>query len=518
MAMSLKSINNLVEELLQSRQNCNKIVDLIPLINFEENEEVLNVILDGVGTYFCNAICNNELTKQKGVSKEMSEYQEWINIRYNECLAKIVLLLDHDSDILKEKCIVTVLRFMESKIGVALQKDNVSFPETELESLICAFIINDTSNHMQDVCTNIWKLDDVRYFALKCITKCSAECLSKIELKSMMLQNIFTLLNSISESMPAVMDETNLHTLANNGVERIFPAVNKDPVVTEKYQDSSIPFPKALDLKEQRKIFGNAWLEFLNYDLDSHLFKSVLVILQKCVIPNFASPCILADFLTRSFNKGGGIALLSLHSLFILMNEHNLEYPDFYTHLYSMVHPRVFDAKYQPRFFFLLDVFLSSTHLPAYLVAAFAKRLSRLTLVAPTCAQELLVNFIQTLIDRHPSIKILINQNTKALQKKALAGDPYLEAEVDPAKCKAMESFLWELTALSKHCSSSVSAAIKNIDKGPKQDITDLLENTYEEMFDTLCEKEIVDAPMNYRAPKTLFGGFDDAVMELWSV
>ena len=40
-------------------------------------------------------------------------------------------------------------------------------------------------------------------------------------------------------------------------------------------------------------------------------------------------------------------------------------------------------AKHRERFFQLMDVFLSSNLVPAYTVAAFAKRFARLSLAAP---------------------------------------------------------------------------------------------------------------------------------------
>lgn len=38
------------------------------------------------------------------------------------------------------------------------------------------------------------------------------------------------------------------------------------------------------------------------------------------------------------------------------------DYPDFYTKLYALLEPSVFYVKYMPRFFYLMDTFLSSTY------------------------------------------------------------------------------------------------------------------------------------------------------------
>jgi hypothetical protein len=49
----------------------------------------------------------------------------------------------------------------------------------------------------------------------------------------------------------------------------------------------------------------------------------------------------------------------------------------------GLLEPGIFHARHRRQFFELLDVFLRSTHLPAYLVAAFVKRMARLALTAP---------------------------------------------------------------------------------------------------------------------------------------
>ena len=60
------------------------------------------------------------------------------------------------------------------------------------------------------------------------------------------------------------------------------------------------------------------------------------------------------------------------------------DYPQFYTKLYDVLDANVFLVRYRSRFFELLHICLvSSTKLPVYLSASFAKRLGRLSLAAP---------------------------------------------------------------------------------------------------------------------------------------
>lgn len=53
---------------------------------------------------------------------------------------------------------------------------------------------------------------------------------------------------------------------------------------------------------------------------------------------------------------------------------------------------------------------LSNSHLPAYLVAAFIKRLSRLALTAPPEALLMVIPFICNLFRRHPACRVLVHR------------------------------------------------------------------------------------------------------------
>lgn len=105
---------------------------------------------------------------------------------------------------------------------------------------------------------------------------------------------------------------------------------------------------------------------------------------------------------------GGPIGLLALQGLFILIQKHNITYPNIYEKLYSMFEPEIFHTKFKARLFYLADIFLSSTHLPENLVAAFVKRLARLSLIAPPQDVIIILYFIGNLILRHTGLKKLI--------------------------------------------------------------------------------------------------------------
>jgi len=93
-----------------------------------------------------------------------------------------------------------------------------------------------------------------------------------------------------------------------------------------------------------------------------------------------------------------------------LINEHNLDYPDFYLNLFKIIDSSIFHMKYKSRFFHSIDLFLSSTHLPAYLVAAFIKKFSRMLLFTPAPDLLMVLTLVKNLLIRHPSTHILIHR------------------------------------------------------------------------------------------------------------
>lgn len=58
-----------------------------------------------------------------------------------------------------------------------------------------------------------------------------------------------------------------------------------------------------------------------------------------------------SDFLTRSYDIGGVVSVMALSSLFVLMTQYGLEYPNFYEKLYALLAPSIFMAKHRAKFF-----------------------------------------------------------------------------------------------------------------------------------------------------------------------
>ncbi|XP_065174834.1 nucleolar complex protein 4 homolog [Sycon ciliatum] len=258
-----------------------------------------------------------------------------------------------------------------------------------------------------------------------------------------------------------------------------------------------------------RRVFSSAWLSFLRLPLPSSVLVRVLNNIHTNVMPHMLNPKLLIDFLTDAYDAGGAVSLLALNGLFLLINKHHLDYPDFYEKLYALMQPSLFYEKHCSRFFRLANRFLSSSHLSAYLVAAFAKRLSRLSLTAPPAGCLIAVAMITNLLKRHPSCKVLVHRKTQErlldengeflpAVETSVESDVYLPAEADLSKCRALDSCLWELQCLRGHYVPAVSnslALLNSVNDVVEIDLEPYLENSYESLQEGVRSADAYLAP-----------------------
>ncbi|KAL4575976.1 hypothetical protein LXL04_012064 [Taraxacum kok-saghyz] len=144
--------------------------------------------------------------------------------------------------------------------------------------------------------------------------------------------------------------------------ERLFPSKPTSNITPRdlSHKPSSNPYGRqpfqgvisAANISKKMKVkFSKAWMSFLRLPLSIDVYKEVLVTLHQAVIPYLSNPILLCDFLTKSYDIGGVISVMALSSLFILMTEHGLEYPNLYGKLYALLQPSIFIAKHRAKFF-----------------------------------------------------------------------------------------------------------------------------------------------------------------------
>ncbi|KII84320.1 hypothetical protein PLICRDRAFT_118099 [Plicaturopsis crispa FD-325 SS-3] len=237
-------------------------------------------------------------------------------------------------------------------------------------------------------------------------------------------------------------------------------------------------------LPSHRAVFTRAWLALLPRLSTTALSLRALTVMHRGVLPHLTRPVLVMDWVSASVDHGGTVGLLALNALFELMKGYNLDYPSFYTRLYAFLDRDVLHAKHRARFFRLAEVFLSSTHLPATILASFVKRLARLSLTAPPAAVVMVVPFVYNVLKRHPALMVMIHR----VEVDSEVKDPFRAADANPLTTCAIDSSLWELHAQETHYHSAVSTLAKIFGEAftkPGYAMEDFLDHGYGTLLDT---------------------------------
>ncbi|KAI9524794.1 Nucleolar complex protein 4 [Dissostichus eleginoides] len=493
-------LNDKVEIILESRKNANDVFDILEALESEKEKDVGSAV-NACSKLFCTLLEKKELFlgklpgEEEAVSGESSaeeKYQMFMRHRYNSCVELLLEHLSHDLHGVQETALCCLMKFAAAEGKHPLEDldwtEHYSFPRELLQSVVDRLLSKTTDNSLLiSRFQEFLEMEDVRYYVMSSIRENVGKVMDKNKgaLLPIFQNNVFTLMSNIS--IPSQESE-----LTNFMVQQ-----------EDKHEDW-----KAAKLNEHKRVFERMWLGFLKYKLPSNMYKKILVILHDSILPHMSKPTLMIDFLTAAYEVGGAISLLALNGLFVLIHQHNLDYPDFYKKLYNLLEPSVFHVKYRARFFHLANLFLSSSHLPVYLVAAFAKRLARLALTAPPTALLIVLPFIYNLIRRHPSCRVLIHKPTT---EGEVLEDPYLMDEEDPVQCRALESSLWEIKTLQKHYHPDVAKAAMAINtplSGKEDDIDEVLEITTHELMERdLKKSQIKNIPLEFEIATELLKG-----------
>ena len=252
---------------------------------------------------------------------------------------------------------------------------------------------------------------------------------------------------------------------------------------------------KLVHLPSYKNVFSKAWLALLAMPLTNAQHKIVLKHLPENVIGNLSQPLLLSDYMTQSYEQGGVVAVLALESLFQLIVTHNLDYPKFFASLYRLCTYDVLSAKYRSKFMKLLTMCLRSANMPGYLVAAFVKRLSQLSLRLPSPSALFCVAQVTWLLRQHQQCLVLVHKHnieTGSASTERLEFDPVEEHDLE--KCNALHSSLWEIESLSSHYLHTVSAFAKGLQSAastssgmdaPSLIVEDFLEHSYASLMES---------------------------------
>ncbi|KAH7664531.1 U3 small nucleolar RNA-associated protein 19 [Dioscorea alata] len=554
--LTLDQVKTLGNELLSSRAHVNNLPVLLSLLSPSSPLDLALESLISLQSFFTPIIPeipssfaarSKSLASEEDFDGAESVYKLWLRSRFDEFVNSLIEITVSPLSIeaLRDVSLDAIMEFV--KLGKEGKFQSAIYHRF-IQNIIQATSSVDTL--LELMTSKYFKYIDVCYFTYTSIDKIAQryESASMSDIGGMSLQNngemsqsrvdvaahvIFKILSHIppldSEAAYAMLCQFGLSSKKSRRSSKVLVTTEDSPKLEEANEEATSlgHLTKKIKLK-----FTKAWLSFLKLPLPLDVYKEVLVTLHQNVMPYMANPAILCDFLTRSYDIGGVISVMALSGLFVLMTQHGLEYPKFYEKLYALLTPAIFMAKHRAKFFQLLDTCLKSAYLPAYLAAAFAKKLSRLSLSVPPSGALIIIAIIHNLLRRHPSINFLVHQmvNDESNKDESLNStepsesssisyatqgvDLFNSEETDPAKSGAMRSSLWEIDTLRHHYCPAVSRFVASLEndltvraKTTEVTVGDFSSGSYSTIFQQEIRRRVKQVPLAFYKvnPTSLF-------------
>ncbi|KAI9756170.1 MAG: hypothetical protein M4579_003983 [Chaenotheca gracillima] len=479
-------------EILESRKHYNNIVKLLQIFSKGQTEEGGDTAAAiSLCRVFSRLMAAGSMTKTKDTPHNEQVIVQWLKERYIEYTDALQVVLRSGEPHNQSTALTLLMRVMKDDAAHLTTGEDYGLPLRTFKGAIWSLVEADDGQEIRDkfIASYVEEYDDIRFYTFQSLAEILSD--SEIGASPARIQNALSILAAI-ETAPSAQDEIETFYIGA-------PKRKKHPLHS---------------LSAHRRQAQGAWLALLRTGLNKAQRKTVLGLMSHRIAPWFVKVELLMDFLTDSYNVGGSTSLLALSGLFYLIQEKNLDYPLFYQKLYSLLDASTLHSRHRSRFFRLMDTFLSSTHLPAAMVASFIKRLSRLTLHAPPAGIVTVIPWVYNLLKKHPTCTFMIHRDIESeeqLEKLDEEGmhDPFDVAEMDPMRTNAIDSSLWELVMLQSHFHPNVATLAKIIsEQFTKQayNLEDFLDHSYASMLDVELSKEIRKPPVvEYEIPKRIF-------------
>ncbi|EMC93413.1 hypothetical protein BAUCODRAFT_239929 [Baudoinia panamericana UAMH 10762] len=501
-----EKVLRLEEQVLHGREHYNNIVELQRLQrNYETKPRAASLAAVSLCRVFCRLIAADELRKRGGASDADIQIVRWLKARLREYVQSSTEWIGVPDPAQESTALTLLMRIVKVEIAQDVKQAEQAWKtesstfwrvlkalleKTEAEGARQEFVERYVEEH-----------DDVRFYTLFVVKQILAT--SHLD-REAATRNAIELLTQI-EDVPKSDDDLQ-HWYG---------------------QPPSEGHKQLRSLNAHRKVAQEAWLTIFRSKLTPDQRKRIISVATTHLLPWFSTRSeLLTDFLTDTFNASGSLALLALNSIFYLITEKNIDYPEFYTKLYSLLDEDIMHSKHRSRFFRLLETFMSSSHLPAAMVASFMKRLARLSLQAPPAAIVWVVPWVYNMMRQHPSCTFMLHRpyhpahaiwSAKSEPAEDGMNDPFNPSEGDPNLTGAIDSSLWELESLQSHYHPNVATLAKILGQQftkDKYNLEDFLDHSYGTLVEAELKKEMKKEPVvEWEIPKRIIttedGGLD---------
>ncbi|KAK9756306.1 hypothetical protein RND81_01G088000 [Saponaria officinalis] len=546
---TLSDLKTLGTELLSSRTHINNLPLLLSYISLSSPPSYLLEALLSLQSFLSPLLPSlSDANAAADVADSEVIYRRWLLAKFDELVESLmeIVVSSQCEDTLREVVSDTLMEFV--KLGPG-GKFNHSLYNKLIQAIVCSSVEVDFL--LVSLSSSYFKYIDVSYFTFITVEKLCKTLESKNisgdknvtegDDSKTSLEGSIKKIHFILSHIPSLGNLTSVETwssgflLKDNDNQEECKRI--DEKIAKNQSDDSTKNELSLSRisKKMKLKFTKAWMTFLRLPLPLEVYKEVLVNMHQTVIPFLSNPAMLCDFLTRSYDIGGVVSVMALSGLFILMTKYGLEYPNFYEKLYALLIPSIFMAKHRAKFFELLDACLKSPLLPAYLAAAFTKKLSRLSLQVPPSGALVIIALVHNLLRRHPSINCLVHQEiseeTKlndtsseepvrdadaavVSEREEQGIDLFNDGEGDLKKSNAMRSSLWEIDTLRHHYCPPVSRFVLSLEndltvrsKTTEVTVSDFSSGSYSTIFREEMRRRVKQVPLAFykTTPTALF-------------
>ncbi|CAG9575404.1 unnamed protein product [Danaus chrysippus] len=496
-------LRNKANEFLNSRKNANNLADILQM--FEAETENYTPLLLTIEVIFTELLKRGDLVQHIEPLKPIdrspeAEYTRWLNECYESALSRVVECIRRGRTSSRLQALVTACKLMQAEGKYPLEHTSgYFFPSVRLKNIFCVLLDSEISMlapiaRFQE----FTEYRDVQQHGLKVLSTLACHKSPS----QIYMQNYLELFDKLlATEIPSEVRKT------------------KDKIGEEDFKvlcandgKPSFPYNTSVCRRYANRCWGFSCQWPLCESPRSH--RRALVLLVERLMPILNKPHLATDMLCDSLDAGGPISMLALQGMLELVRHHNIDYPDMYDRLYAMFEPEMFATRYKKRLIHLADIFLSSTHLPESLVAGFAKRLSRLALVASPEDAMGLLQLVGNLLLRHTALKRMICcEDTPAV----MSNDPYVMEESSASRSRALGSSLWEVRALTRHWQPTLAAVARQVTDPDRRAPIDI-DHAGEEMFDAELKKRFKTIEVNFIRPQSMMLPSGERLGQYWEI
>ncbi|KAG7303839.1 hypothetical protein JYU34_010741 [Plutella xylostella] len=499
--MNSSQLRNKANDFLNSKRHANNLADILKL--FEAETDNFSPLLLTIEVIFTELLKRGDLVQHieplnPSVNTPEAQYAKWLNECYETALKCTLNCIKMGRMSSRLQALVTACKLMQAEGKYPLEESvSYQFPAVRLKNIFSMLLDSELS--MAAPIARFQEFSehrDVQQYGLKVLPTIAY----RKNPSSVYMENYLELLDKLL-SVQIVVD---------GAVKRRADDDEKgEKVLCDAEGKPSFTYNPATCRRYANRCWGFACQWALLSAAGPR--RRALLLLVERLMPLLSKPQQATDMLCDCLDAGGPISMLALQGVLELVRHHNIEYPDIYDRLYAMFEPAMFATRYKRRLMHLADIFLSSTHLPESLVAAFAKRMSRLALLASPEEAVALVGLVSSLLHRHPALKRMIcYEDTPAI----MSNDPYVMEETLARRSGALGSSLWELRALRRHHAPAVcAAAAAALSAAPMPEpISD------DELFDAEVKRHFKTIELNFLRPQGMALPEGERLLQYWDI